>query len=123
MITRSSRSSCWGWITAGLMWSPGSTGDGFSSRLVLRQRGAIMEGSTVRFRRVAMREIRVGVAGLLLAACTAAPAADKACVSGPRAGQRPGPYSFVLSTGDQRGKSHCYICETADRPAVIVFAR
>jgi hypothetical protein len=29
----------------------------------------------------------------------------------------------VLSTGDQRGKSHCYICETADRPAVIVFAR
>lgn len=45
------------------------------------------------------------------------------CVSGPRAGQRPGPYSFVLSTGDQRGKSHCYICETEDRPAVIVFAR
>jgi hypothetical protein len=50
------------------------------------------------------------------------PAADP-CVSGPKAGQRPGPYSFVLCTGDQRGKSHCYICETADRPAVIVFAR
>ena len=45
------------------------------------------------------------------------------CVSGPRVGQRPGPYSFVLSTGPERGKSHCYICETADRPAVIVFAR
>ena len=45
------------------------------------------------------------------------------CVSGPRVGQRPGPYSFVMSTGDQRGKSHCYICETEDRPAVIVFAR
>ncbi|MFO0928410.1 MAG: hypothetical protein U0736_15510 [Gemmataceae bacterium] len=45
------------------------------------------------------------------------------CVSGPRVGQRPGPYSFVLATGDNRGKSHCYICETADRPAVIVFAR
>jgi hypothetical protein len=45
------------------------------------------------------------------------------CVSGPRVGQRPGPYSFVLCTGEQRGKSHCYICETADRPAVIVFAR
>jgi hypothetical protein len=50
-------------------------------------------------------------------------AADSPCVSGPRVGQRPGPYSFVLCTGEQRGKSHCYICETADRPAVIVFAR
>ncbi len=49
--------------------------------------------------------------------------ADAPCVSGPRVGQRPGPYSFVLCTGDNRGKSHCYICETADRPAVIVFAR
>lgn len=28
-----------------------------------------------------------------------------------------------MCTGDNRGKSHCYICETADRPAVIVFAR
>jgi hypothetical protein len=45
------------------------------------------------------------------------------CVSGPREGQRPGPYSSVVCTGDQRGKSHCYICETEDRPAVIVFAR
>ncbi|MFQ3650212.1 MAG: hypothetical protein SNJ75_07760, partial [Gemmataceae bacterium] len=26
-------------------------------------------------------------------------------------------------TGSQRGKSHCYICETADRPMVIIFAR
>jgi hypothetical protein len=25
--------------------------------------------------------------------------------------------------GTQRGQSHCFICETADRPAVIVFAR
>src|SRR5687768_13041882 len=50
-------------------------------------------------------------------------AADGPCVSGPKVGQRPGPYSFVMSTGDQRGKSHCYICETEDRPAVIVFAR
>jgi hypothetical protein len=49
--------------------------------------------------------------------------ADAPCVSGPRVGQRPGPYAFVLCTGDNRGKSHCYICETADRPAVIVFAR
>src|SRR5947209_7346645 len=60
----------------------------------------------------------------LLALPTMLFAADPApCVSGPRVGQRPGPYSFVMSTGEQRGKSHCYICETADRPAVIVFAR
>jgi hypothetical protein len=50
-------------------------------------------------------------------------AVEGPCVSGPRMGQRPGPYSAVVCTGEQRGKSHCYICETADRPAVIVFAR
>jgi hypothetical protein len=50
-------------------------------------------------------------------------AAEGPCRSGPKAGQRPGPYAFVMCTGEQRGKSHCYICETADRPAVIVFAR
>lgn len=50
-------------------------------------------------------------------------AADAPCVSGPKAGQRPGPYSFVLCTGPERGRSHCYVCETADRPAAIVFAR
>lgn len=63
---------------------------------------------------------------LLLSALllTSALLADGApCVSGPRVGQRPGPYSFVMSTGDNRGKSHCYICETEDRPAVIVFSR
>jgi hypothetical protein len=49
--------------------------------------------------------------------------AEPPCISGPRVGQRPGPYSFVLSTGAERGKSHCYICETGDRPMVIVFAR
>jgi hypothetical protein len=45
------------------------------------------------------------------------------CRSGLQPGQRPGPYAAVISTGPERGKSHCYICETADRPAVIVFAR
>jgi hypothetical protein len=45
------------------------------------------------------------------------------CKSGLEPGQRPGPYSFVLATGKERGKSFCYICDTADRPAVIVFAR
>jgi hypothetical protein len=45
------------------------------------------------------------------------------CQSGPQCGQRPGPYSFLVATGPKRGQQHCYICETGDRPAVIVFAR
>jgi hypothetical protein len=36
---------------------------------------------------------------------------------------RPGPYSFVISTGTNRGQSQCFICETAERPAVVIFAR
>jgi hypothetical protein len=54
-------------------------------------------------------------ASLLLAA--------EPCQSGLPAGQRPGPYSFVVSTGPLRGQSQCFVCETADRPAVVVFAR
>jgi hypothetical protein len=49
--------------------------------------------------------------------------ADEPCVSGLPAGKRPGPYSFLVATGPQRGQSTCYICETEDRPAVVVFAR
>jgi hypothetical protein len=49
--------------------------------------------------------------------------ADGPCVSGLAPGQKPGPYSSVVCVGTQRGQSHCYICETEDRPAVIVFAR
>jgi hypothetical protein len=45
------------------------------------------------------------------------------CVSGTPVGQRPGPYSFLVASGAQRGQQTCYICETEDRPAVIVFAR
>lgn len=45
------------------------------------------------------------------------------CVSGLAAGQRPGPYAFVLATGPQRGQAQCFVCETEDRPAVVVFAR
>jgi hypothetical protein len=45
------------------------------------------------------------------------------CVSGLKPGQRPGPYSSLVSTGPNRGKLHCFICETAERPAVVVFAR
>jgi hypothetical protein len=49
--------------------------------------------------------------------------AAEPCRSGPQRGERPGPYSSVISTGPERGRSHCYICETGERPAVIVFAR
>ncbi|MHB1425871.1 MAG: hypothetical protein ACYC3I_22125 [Gemmataceae bacterium] len=44
-------------------------------------------------------------------------------VSGLRPGQRPGPYSSLVSVGTERGQSHCFICAAADRPTVIVFAR
>jgi hypothetical protein len=58
---------------------------------------------------------------LLMAAAVGA--IDNPCVSGLPAGQRTGPYAAVISTGPERGRSHCYICETGERPAVIVFAR
>jgi hypothetical protein len=57
----------------------------------------------------------------LLGMCSAAMADP--CVSGLNPGMRPGPYSFILSTGVNRGQAQCFICETADRPAVVVFAR
>jgi len=43
--------------------------------------------------------------------------------SGLKPGQRPGPYSFLVATGPQRGQPTCYVCETGDKPMVIVFAR
>jgi len=49
--------------------------------------------------------------------------AEDPCVSGISVGQRPGPYAFVVSTGKERGQPTCFICETGDKPAVIVFAR
>jgi hypothetical protein len=45
------------------------------------------------------------------------------CVSGVAVGGKPGPYTFHVATGPQRGQLTCYICETEQRPAVIVFAR
>jgi hypothetical protein len=49
--------------------------------------------------------------------------AEDPCVSGVPVGQRPGPYTFILSTGKERGQLTCYICETGDQPALVVFAR
>src|SRR5207248_11550441 len=62
------------------------------------------------------------ILGLSTLAVDRCPAADP-CRSGLDPGQRPGPYAAVISTGPERGKAHCYICETGDRPAVVVFAR
>ena len=61
------------------------------------------------------------LAFVLLAALTAA--AQPSLRSGLPPGVRPGPYAALVCTGPQRGQQHCFICETEDRPAVIVFAR
>jgi hypothetical protein len=50
-------------------------------------------------------------------------AADEPCKSGLQPSQRPGPYSSLVAVGPQRGQQHCYVCEAADRPTVIIFAR
>jgi hypothetical protein len=59
---------------------------------------------------------------LLLFLCVPAVAADP-CVSGVPVGKRPGPYSFLVATGPQKGQQTCYICEQADKPTAVVFAR
>src|SRR5262245_55812081 len=61
--------------------------------------------------------------GCLGIGCLSEALAQDSLRSGLMPGQRPGPYAAVVCTGAERGKSHCYICETADRPAVIIFAR
>src|SRR5262245_40021123 len=63
------------------------------------------------------------LASLALFALTAAGTAKDPVKSGLPPGLRPGPYSALVSTGEKRGEQHCFVCETADRPAVIVFAR
>jgi hypothetical protein len=60
------------------------------------------------------------VTALILASLVAS--ADP-CVSGVQVGGRPGPYSFLVATGPQRGQPTCYVCEQADKPTAIVFAR
>jgi hypothetical protein len=59
---------------------------------------------------------------VLCASVVSSPAAEP-CQSGLKPGQKPGPYTAVAATGKDRGQSYCYICETGDRPAVVVFAR
>lgn len=66
------------------------------------------------------RHLRFAIALFFLAG---AGLAGEPCVSGLKPGKRPGPYSALVSVGVERGQQHCFVCETADRPAVIVFAR
>ncbi len=58
-----------------------------------------------------------------LASMLLALAAGEPCVSGVPVGQRPGPYSFLIATGPDRGKQECYVCAQGDKPTVIVFGR
>ena len=64
-----------------------------------------------------------GLLALTVLGIAAVVRAEDPCVSGIGVGQRPGPYAFVVSTGKERGQPTCFICETGDKPAVIVFAR
>lgn len=50
-------------------------------------------------------------------------AAAEPCKSGPQPNQKPGPYSALVCVGKETGTQHCYICESAAKPIVIVFAR
>lgn len=61
---------------------------------------------------------------LALAFALALPAAEP-CVSGVPVGKRPGPYSFLVATGPQRGQQICYVCEQHEggKPTAVVFAR
>ena len=36
---------------------------------------------------------------------------------------KPGPYSFLVATGPERGKPTCFVCEQEDKPTAVVFAR
>lgn len=47
------------------------------------------------------------------------------CVSGIPVGGEPGPYSFLVATGAERGKDKCYFCDQdkGAKPTAVVFAR
>lgn len=66
---------------------------------------------------------RVLVSALCLVLVSSSVHAGESCVSGLAVGQRPGPYSFLIASGPQRGQQTCYVCETAEKPAVVIFAR
>lgn len=67
---------------------------------------------------------RLILSSLALVASAALAAADPV-QSGLPVGKRPGPYSFLVATGPQRGQQTCYVCEQHEggKPAAVVFAR
>ena len=67
----------------------------------------------------ALAILTIAYSSAFLAPC----AAKDPCVSGPAVGERPGPYSFLVASGPERGQQTCYVCESASKPGVIVFAR
>ncbi len=38
-------------------------------------------------------------------------------------GARPGPYSFLVATGPERGKQTCFVCAQDRKPTAVVFTR
>lgn len=61
------------------------------------------------------------LAALVAAALAPAPAALPA--SGVPVGARPGPYSFLVATGPERGKQQCFVCAQDKKPTAVVFTR
>lgn len=59
----------------------------------------------------------------LMFVCSCGLADDGPCKSGPGEKKRPGPYTSIVAVGPQRGQSHCFVCEAAEKPVVMVFAR
>jgi hypothetical protein len=66
---------------------------------------------------------RVGILAMSLLGIASLTGAKDPVRSGPKVGAVPGPYTFCVSTGPNRGQDTCFICDTAERPAVVVFAR
>lgn len=66
---------------------------------------------------------RATLVGLSFSFAIAASFAAEPCTSGVPVGQRPGPYSFLVATGPERGQPTCYICEQDDKPSAVIFAR
>lgn len=60
---------------------------------------------------------------LVALCCSGISYSAEPCISGIPIGQRPGPYSFLVATGPQRGQQTCYVCETGDNPGCVIFAR
>lgn len=69
--------------------------------------------------------MRYTLAALLLPFVALPIVAAEPCVSGVPVGKRPGPYSFLVATGAQRGQLTCYVCEQHEggKPAAVVFAK